>query len=260
MTVSTINDTNKESVIIIGTGSVATHFINHLLSIGTPVIQQYGRSKPIEPKVPFTNNPKELRTDASYYIISVSDDAIDEVSQCLPRVEGIVVHTAGSVGIDIFESRFKNYGVLYPLQSFSNNRTINMLSVPFLIEGNSDQTEIKLLQFAKKISNNVCRMSYQERIQIHLAAVFACNFSNYMNTIAEELLKNKNIDFSLLKPLLQETFEKILTAKPEDVQTGPAKRNDKEIIEKHLKMLTNNPNFQEIYKLVSKSIADLYKK
>ena len=256
--VKTEHNTTITSVIIIGTGSVAECFIQHFLTNGIIVLQQFGRKCPDKVQVPFTNNPNTLSLDADLYIIAVSDDAINDIAFRLPKVQGIIVHTAGSVSIDVL-SRFEQYGVLYPLQSFSKGRKIDLRDVPFIVEGNTEEIQNRLSLFTEKIAKSVTIVPYSNRLQIHLAAVFASNFSNHMNTIAQKLLDDKNIAFSLLKPLLQETFDKILTTNPKDAQTGPAKRNDRNILEKHKEMLASNPNFQEIYQIVSKSIADLYK-
>jgi len=248
-----------KKVVIVGTGAVATTFISHFLSQDISVVQQFGRTIPKNPRLPFTNDYKNIRTDADLYIIAVSDDAISEIVKYFPKVNGIVVHTAGSVRLDILRSKFKNCGVLYPLQSFSKNRNFDFQSIPFLLEANNKETENSLNSFIHQMADNIQIVTYDERLQIHLAAVFASNFSNHMNTIAQEILSEKNIDVSLLKPLLQETCDKILTSNPKDAQTGPAKRNDVKILEKHSQMLASNPNFQEIYKLVSKSITDFHK-
>jgi len=250
---------NPKTVVIVGTGSVASTFIFYFLAKKIQVIQQFGRKCPNKTIIPFTNEYKNIRTDADIYIIAVSDDAISEIVKNFPSVKGIVVHTAGSVSLDVLKTKFQNFGILYPLQSFSKFRQIDLQKVPFLIEANNKETEQLLVSFAQNISNNIKILTYEERLQIHLAAVFASNFSNHMNSIAQEILLEKNIDFSILKTLLEETFEKILTSNPKDAQTGPAKRNDLNILEKHSQMLASNPNFQEIYTLISKSIADFQK-
>jgi len=254
------NTIEDKSVIVIGTGAVATNFIKHFLSIGITVIQQYGRTIPLEITIPFISDINNINTDADLYIIAVSDDAIAEVVEQLPSLNGLVVHTAGSVSLDIFASKFSKFGVFYPVQSFSNNRNIDLQLVPFIIEGNSMESVAILKALAVKISNNYFVFTYEKRLQLHLAAVFASNFSNHMNSIAQELLLNENIDFTILRPLLQETFNKILTINPLDAQTGPAKRNDINVLEKHSEILTNNPIFQEIYTLISKSISTFNKK
>lgn len=249
-----------QTVVIIGNGSVATHLIEHFKALNISVIQQFGRTQKTgsTPKIPFTNNYQHIRTDADLYIVSVSDDAISDVVNQIPEINGIIVHTAGSINMESLDAKYSNYGVLYPLQSFSINRTIDLQNSPFFVEANNSDTEMTLLHFAKRISNNVKVMTYEERLTMHIAAVFACNFTNHMATIAKELLDKKNIDFGLLKPLLQETFDKILTQDPKESQTGPAKRNDIKILEKHLEMLTSNSNFQEIYKVISSNITSMY--
>ena len=251
-----------ETVVILGNGSVATHLIEHFTALSIPVVQQFGRTQKTDSKskIPFTNTYQHIRTDADLYIVAVSDDAIAEVVKQIPELKGIIVHTAGSVSMEILAPKQLHYGVLYPLQSFSNNRNIYLQNSPFLLEANNSDTEIALMHFARRISNNVTVMSYDERLTIHIAAVFACNFTNHMATIAKQLLDEKNIDIELLKPLVRETFDKILTSNPKESQTGPAKRNDIKILEKHSEMLTSNPIFQEIYTTISSSITTMYNK
>jgi len=251
-----------QTVVIIGNGSVATHLIEHFTALNISVVQQFGRiQKTVStPKIPFTNNYNHIRTDADLYIVSVSDDAISDVVNQIPQINGIIVHTAGSISMEMLAAKYSNYGVLYPLQSFSKNRNIDLQNSPFFIEANNSDTEIALLHFAKRISNNVKVMSYDERLTLHIAAVFTCNFTNHMATIAKELLESKNIDFTYLSPLIKETFDKILTSNPKESQTGPAKRNDIKILEKHSEMLTSNPIFQEIYTIISSSITTMYNK
>jgi predicted short-subunit dehydrogenase-like oxidoreductase (DUF2520 family) len=248
------------TVVIIGTGAVASTLIKYIHEKGVVVLQQYGRSRPTEFYAPFTDRIEDIRIDADIYIIAVTDDSIPILLGKLPNLSGIVVHTAGSVGIDVFEGKFQHYGSLYPLQSFSKDRTIFVNSIPFIIEVNSSLAHSGLESLADQLDIKVHYMSFEDKLQYHLAAVFANNFTNHMYAIAKELLDEKDLDYKLLKPLMFESFDKLITSNPKDIQTGPAKRNDLSILKKQYKMLTNKPNFKEIYKVVSNSIADFYKK
>jgi predicted short-subunit dehydrogenase-like oxidoreductase (DUF2520 family) len=157
--------------------------------------------------------------------------------------------------MDVFEkSGFNNYGIFYPLQTFSKTKAVNISEVPFCIEANTDKNEQLLVDLAKVLSNNVELINSEQRKKLHLAAVFACNFSNYMYTIADELLSNDNLDLNLLKPLIIETANKIKDNSPKAMQTGPAKRNDKAVIEKQLQLLANNPAYKDIYQLITEQI------
>jgi predicted short-subunit dehydrogenase-like oxidoreductase (DUF2520 family) len=249
-------------IVIIGTGSLASALLAFFHNNkGISVVQQYGRSKPSESIVPYTDSLQNL-LQAELYIIAVSDNAIPEIVKGMPKVTGLVIHTSGSVSLDVFKDKFLHYGSLYPLQSFTKNREIDLKTVPFILNQNSNLAKILFGIIAEQTSLCVTlyELSFEEKLQYHLAAVFANNFTNHMVYIAKELLEDKNLDFELLKPLLRESFDKILTTNPKDAQTGPAKRNDTNTMEKHLKMLTNKANFKEIYQAISTSITEAYKK
>ena len=201
---------------------------------------------------------KSLCKNVNLVIIAVSDDAIAEVAQQIPKEDYIVVHTSGSVSIDIFADKFKNFGVLYPIQSFSKSKKVDFKDVPILIEGNDTQTSILLESFAKKFSERVEIMDSKKRGSLHLSAVIVNNFVNFLAAKSYEYLESNNIDGSLLQPLMQETIARLKTHHPKDVQTGPAKRNDIKIIEKHLKQLESDPNLQSLYRLISQQIIEEY--
>ena len=67
-----------------------------------------------------------------------------------------------------------------------------------------------------------------------------------------DLAKERKIDISLFTPLIKKTFENILLHNPSENQSGPAKRNDKTIINEHLALL--NGNSKTIYHLITESI------
>jgi len=150
-----------------------------------------------------------------------------------------------------------NCGVFYPLQTFSKNQKINFKDVPICIEANNKKTLNILSNLAKSVSNNIYFTNSEQRKSLHLAAVFACNFTNHLYSISENILKKENIDFEILKPLIIETANKIKNHSPLEMQTGPAIRNDKEIIKEHLKLLKRNKTEQNIYKLLTENIIKI---
>jgi len=165
-----------------------------------------------------------------------------------------VVHTAGSVAQNVFKNYSKNYGVFYPFQTFSKNKEVNFSEIPICIEANNEKFENKLINLAKKLSENVYKMNSEQRKYLHIAGVFANNFTNHMYYIASEILKQKNIDAEIINPLIKETANKLEKLSAYNAQTGPALRNDTESIKKHLNLLSSQPEFMEIYKLISKDI------
>ena len=217
-------------IVILGNGNVATHLSEALLNAGYSVVQLWRRG--------------EVLRDADLYFIAVSDDAIEEVVALIPEGK-FFAHTSGSVELS-------KGGVFYPLQTFSKNIEMDWTDTPILIEANEKNLEQILLEAAKKISTNVHLVNTEKRRQLHLAAVFACNFTNHLWTISEDLLNKKGIPFNLLKPLIYQTFRKIEDHSPRNVQTGPAIRNDLKTQKKHRNLLSSNHS--EIYDILSKSI------
>ena len=162
--------------------------------------------------------------------------------------------------MNVFENRFENYGVFYPLQTFSKFRDIDFSTVPICIEANNKKLEKILVNLAKYISNSVHLVDSEKRKMLHLSAVFACNFVNHMYSVATEILNQSDIPFDLLKPLIVETMQKAIDFDPQNAQTGPAVRNDQNIMLKHIELLKDNPEFEKIYRFVSESIYKLNQK
>ena len=245
-----------KNIILVGAGNVSTHLGIALKNCNYKIVQVYSRSNENAKKLAqklnadFTNDLTQLK-DANLIIVSVNDDAISDVLSQLKNTA--TVHTSGSIGLDIFNNNFSNCGVFYPIQTFNKEVDVNISEVPFCIEGNSLHFENQLTQIAKRISKNVVIMDSEQRKQLHIAAVFACNFSNHMYSIADTILSKSDIEFKLLVPLINQTVSKLTDKKPGDVQTGPAKRNNKEVIDSHLNNITDQ-TAKEIYRLISNSI------
>lgn len=251
------------SIALIGAGNIAWHLSNIIINTGMKVSciasRNYLHAEELailrESKV---TDLKSLCQDIDLVIIAVSDDAIAEVVQHIPDGDYIVVHTSGSVSIDVFKDRFSQFGVLYPIQSFSKTKKINFKEVPILIEGNTTQTTILLESFAMKFSECVEIMDSEKRGYLHLSAVIVNNFVNFLAAKSYNFLENNNIDGSLLQPLMKETIARLGTHHPKEMQTGPAKRRDNKVIEKHLKQLESDPKLQSIYRLISQQIIEEY--
>ena len=189
------------------------------------------------------------------YIISVKDDAIASLAEKLTFTEGLVVHTAGSAPIDMFAGKLKNYGALYPLQTFSKLRPVNFSDIPIFIEANTSENLYKLRTVAQAISHKIYDASSDKRMQLHLAAVFGCNFVNSLYQISAKVAQQAGFDFSVLSTLIIETAKKaIASGNPKEVQTGPAVRNDLKVMSQHLEMLASRPEWKEIYATLSENI------
>ena len=194
--------------------------------------------------------------------MAVSEKAIKTLSSSLPCAkDSTVAHTAGSVDLDGFPPAVKNKAVFYPLQTVSRGRDIDFRNVPILIEGSNNQSLAAVRRAAEIISDNVHEVDSVRRAMVHVSAVFVSNFTNYMYTIGEMLLKEAGEDFSLLKPLIVETALKAVEAEsPRDVQTGPAMRNDFQTKSLHCELLEQKPDLKNIYINLSNNIWETSKK
>jgi len=245
-----------KNIILLGSGNVATHLGIALKNSNYTIVQVYSRiienAKVLANKLDahFTNDLSKLKT-ADLIIVSINDDAISSVISKIKN--NAIVHTSGSIGMNIFNKQFSNYGVFYPLQTFNKEVDINISEIPFCIEGNSLEFEKQLIDIAKVLSNNVVKMNSHQRKQLHIAAVFACNFSNHMYSIADDLLTKKNIDFKILLPLIRKTLANLEINKPKEVQTGPAKRKDTAIIQEHIATIKEK-KIKELYQKITANI------
>lgn len=250
--------------VVIGSGNVATH-LAIALSKHIVVRQIYSRniehanqlaqlvSDDCEP----ISNVESIDANADLYILAITDDTISEfIINTSHLNNGIWVHTSGSIDINVFDNKKRNYGVFYPLQTFSQHKPLDMSQVPLFIEGSNACIEKELLKLANSISDKVGVLSSEGRRRIHIAAVFACNFVNYLWTVADNQLKLCGLDIHALDPLIKETINKISLMSPIEAQTGPARRGDLQVIDRHIEMLEDAD--AELYSLISKQIYNTY--
>ena len=256
-----------EKIVIIGAGNLATQLAQAFQENGIQISQIYSRTAESASElagkvgVGFTNDLSQLITNADLYVIAVNDSAIRQILENLQLKENrLIVHTAGSVPMSILDGFTNNYGVFYPLQTFSKTRKVDFQTIPICIEANHPSNLMKLQELAGKLSRSVHQINTDERKTLHLAAVIANNFVNHFYTLGAEILQDKKLNFDLLKPLIIETAKKIETLHPVDAQTGPAKRNDSEIIQAQLKMLHDRPELQKIYSFVTENIFQVHQK
>nr|WP_321410962.1 DUF2520 domain-containing protein [uncultured Carboxylicivirga sp.] len=246
-------------IVLIGSGNVATHMGNALFEAGHKISQVYSRSKEnainLSASIESTGitDLNKIDATADVYIISVKDDAQAEVVDKMPIVKGLVVHTAGSVGLELL-SRFENHGVFYPFQTFTKASKVNFGNVPVLVESNTEKNTEILLNLGHTLSKTVLKADSQQRLKLHIAAVYSCNFVNLMYRVADEVLTDGGLPFSLLQPLISETASKVQKMKPSETQTGPASRDDQQTIQKHKDILASNDELSQIYELLTAGI------
>lgn len=247
-------------VVCIGSGNVATHFSTAFVAAGYELVQVWSKNQ--DHAVLLADQvgakgisvPAYIDLHADLYLIAIKDDAIPEMVQVLAEVNGLVVHTSGATDLDVFPASMKNYGVLYPLQTFSRTKALDFSKVPLCLEAKNEMVLSVLKKIALSLSPLVYEVNSAQRRILHLAAVFACNFSNHLYAIGQDILEKNQLDFEILRPLIMETAEKVQHAFPRDVQTGPAIRNDEQTLSKHKELLTGMPELQDLYETLSKSI------
>lgn len=252
-----------QSVILIGSGNVATHLALGLLDKDIRIIQIFSphESHAFELAQKTKSEPisqlNKIDQTADLYLMAIPDGVIEPFAKQMPPVEGIVAHTSGFTPMKVL-NRFKHYGVFYPLQTFSKNRTVDLSNIPFLLEAGDPTVMKQLKQLAMKLSQNIRPMESDERKRLHLAAVFVSNFNNYLYLLAREYLDEEGIDFNLLHPLIRETAAKATEMDPHKAQTGPARRNDLKTLQAHLKLLEQREEFRQFYELFSNQILKRY--
>ena len=253
-------------IVFIGAGNIATNLAKALYRNGFRIVQIFSRTeeaaKTLAQKVEaeYTTDLSKVTAHAQLYIVSLKDDAFLEL---LPQItenkgDALLVHTAGSIPMSIWEGKASRYGVLYPMQTFSKGREIDFREVPFFIESNSSDDMELLKAIASVLSDRVYDANSEQRKSLHLAAVFTSNFTNHMYVLAAELLKKYHLPFDVMLPLIDETARKVHLLEPFCAQTGPAMRYDVNVINKHLDMLVDEPEMREIYRLISESIHQLH--
>lgn len=249
-------------ITIIGSGNVAQHLIDAFAkSNAVEIIQVFSRNQKqissLLDSCKITNDWNTL-AEADLYIIAVSDDAIPSVSSQLPFENRLVVHTSGSAPLTSLNDKNRK-GVFYPLQTFTKGKAVDFKTIPFCLETQLENDFVLLEKVAQSISDNVYKIDSQQRKALHVAAVFVNNFTNHLYQLGDDICQENNVPFDILKPLIQETAEKILTLSPKDAQTGPAKRNDVSTITAQESFLSNE-NQSTIYKILTQSIQNHGKK
>ncbi len=256
---------SQPTVSFIGAGNLAWHLAPALDNVGFVVTEVYSRTRSHARALTQRLYQAELKASLDFstskstvFFIATSDDALEEIAQeiILPD-NAILVHTSGSQPLSILQfAGTANIGVFYPLQTFTKAKKIDFGSIPIFIESTTTETQQVLTLLAKAISKKVELISSTERKALHVAAVFASNFTNHMLTISHHILQQNSMSFDLLKPLIIETINKCLELGPQNSQTGPAMRGDINSISNHIDFLNEDRKLAQLYQLISNSIID----
>ena len=246
-------------IVIIGSGNVAYHLAKAFTQNNIEVSQIFGRNEvelnKISEELNIPYSTKDL-DDADLYLISVSDSAVEQVSDLIRTEKALVAHTSGSLPIETLNGDYRKAS-FYPLQTFSKTKNLNYSKIPFFIEAENQIDEKSLFELASLISDNVETSDYEKRKYIHLTAVFACNFVNHLFARAKEISDSQDLDFNYFIPLIDETVEKIHHLEPKSAQTGPAVRGDERILKLHEELITNDEHLK-IYNTMNESIQKMY--
>lgn len=255
-----LGEGQKRSITVIGAGRLAWSLIPNLQSVGFNVQQLISRQEEKltqfqkEYQIPYINTAvSDVLSDTALVFITVNDAAIEEVATQLKGCKATVFHTSGSISQSALSAIGDNIGIVYPLQIFTLDAVTPLANTPIFYEGKSTQALEMARFFAQTLSAKCFYADSSQRLKIHLGAVFACNFSNYLYRIAAEMLP-KEADFSVYKPLIEEQIYKAFAFSPEKSQTGPAIRGDIETLQKHIQHLADKPDWQDLYVLVSQLI------
>jgi predicted short-subunit dehydrogenase-like oxidoreductase (DUF2520 family) len=248
------------SIVLLGSGNMATQLGLELKKAGAKIIQVYSptlkhvRRLAKKLDADFSTDIHAIHPHADVYLIALKDEAIEKISTYLHQPGKLVLHTSGSVSLAALQHTGKNTGVLYPLQTITKEKALDFRKVPICIEASSRQSRKQLLRIADAISEKVYELDSQQRETVHVAAVFANNFSNHFYALAHLLLDEQKLPFELIQPLILETAQKVQHLHPLETQTGPARRNDKAVMRKHIQLLHNHPDLQRLYRLISAGI------
>lgn len=246
-------------VVIIGSGNTATILGRKIKAAAHEILQVTGRNGAAVQTLAAllgctaTTNAASIDRSADIYIVALADQALPQLHEWLQLDKKLVVHTAAAISRNVLQNVSKNYGVLYPLQTLRKEQA-DLPEIPFLVDGNSPDDLALVQDFAASLSGKVLVAGDELRLRMHVAAVFVNNFANHLYVLAEDFCKKEQLDFSLLLPLIGETANRLSNLSPRQSQTGPAIRNDRVTLEKHLEVLNAYPELKRIYELMTASI------
>lgn len=256
----------KPKIVFIGCGNLATHLSQALLNEGEcHILQLYSRTEQSAStlsarlgQIPYTTELSDINDEADLYICALKDSVIEEVLEKATILRGKrIVHTAGSIVATILSKFTSDYGVFYPLQSFSKMKEVDFRKIPLFIEASSQEFQNDLMALASRISEKNYLLDSEQRKKIHLSAVFVSNFVNHLYAIGEKMMAEAGVPFDALLPLIEEVAEKVHTVSPQSAQTGPAIRRDENVLTMHESMLKEHPEWLLLYKELTRSIQNM---
>lgn len=251
------------NIVIIGSGNVAAVLGRKFVAAGHHIMQVLSRNAAAASELAYEWNTESanysslINKDADVYIVAVADSAIDDVVWDLRLGDKVVAHTAAAVKMDVLKEVTTNYGVFYPLQSLRKEQE-PIPEVPVYIEAVNDRTRQVLYALAQSVYKGPhLTADYDKRVKLHIAAVLVNNFTNHIFSLAEDYCRKEGIDFAVLLPLIDNTFNRLHQTSPAAMQTGPAARGDMETVQQHMQLLSEYPQLLKLYKFLTESIAHI---
>jgi predicted short-subunit dehydrogenase-like oxidoreductase (DUF2520 family) len=247
-------------VVLIGSGNIATLFAREWSQNGVKIIQVYSRdinnAKALASvyQAPYTNIIADIIDSADLYLMALKDDAIIDFAANFSLKDKIVLHTAGSLSVNVLQNCSTNFGVLWPMKMIRKEMQ-SLVPLNIIIDANNAETLEKIKQMALLLSNNIIVANDDYRLKMHLMASFTANFSNHLYLLAKKYCDKQELDFGLLYPIILETAKQIKDQDPANLQAGPAYRNDQNTIKKHQELLEDEPLMLHFYQLFTKSIV-----
>lgn len=252
-----------KKIVIIGSGNVASHLAKGFIHNGCDVVQIYSRTMTNAARLADDIDGAEaidsldkIVSDADLYLISVADGAVDQIVKSMPHVNGIVAHTSGSIPLSTLALASSSTAVLYPLQTFTRDADVCLSEVPFFTEASDIETEHKIDEFARLLSPKVYHADSAKRKTLHIAGVMSCNFVNYLWDCTAQVLAQDGYDFSVVEPLVRATLDKAVSIGPRAAQTGPAMRQDVDVMREHISLLGSEKAV--IYRQLSQAILSTH--
>lgn len=250
---------NKPKIVVVGSGNVATHLARGFADVGCDIVQVYSHKLEHAKRLATSLDSCEaidkiddIVKDADLYLIAVKDEAIREIARNMPKVRGVAAHTSGSIPLSVLSEVSDNTAVLYPLQTFSREAELDLSRVPFFTEAINEETQRMIDGYAYKLSKNVRHADSSQRKTLHIAGVLSCNFVNFLWDKTAEILSKDGYEFDVVEPLIRATLDKAIAIGPHDAQTGPAMRNDKQVMEEHAARLDDD--IAKLYREISQAI------
>ncbi|MEX2574987.1 MAG: Rossmann-like and DUF2520 domain-containing protein [Balneolaceae bacterium] len=266
----------KQDVSVIGPGAVGSSLAEALSEAGYKI------------KSVFTRNPNKSRgyshrADVTYLLsdmewtnlgdlifITTPDDFISDVAETLSGIPGnwkdrMVVHCSGLLTSDELADVSKKGALtasFHPLQTFTGQSGENAFQdISISVEG--DEKAVSALQdIVSDLQSRPVLLNKEQKSMLHVSAVFLSNYMVALGSISDKLIRTAipDADLTLLKPLLLQTASNLSGNPPAEALTGPLARGDSRTVRKHLRLLSDYPEFLKVYKILGQVSLHLAEK